>query len=638
MNTDGPVQRFSDLQLKHKVYILLVLPGVALSLYIARDLFERYTYSDRMEQAAAMADLARYTGDVVHTLQTERGYSSGYLGSGGYRFSTELQSARDLSDAAVSGLEQFLNTARRLPGGEHFQHDMKVARALLASLPNIRRDLDEQGVRPYDLLRYFSVLTHIFIDIIEDHSHPGENDIERLMTMHLEVIRLKEAAGQERGIVNALLAGEPGSYSMMEAWSRAVATQALIADRLHDEFTHWSHQEFDWGQEALLLDPLQSVRQRIMDRHDPGLTPEEWFTLTSARIDYLFGLEKKLKELLSRTAGEEQRTAATNLTLTILGLLLFIGFVFLLHRQISTEITGSVGYVARALREVQEGNLKPDLNHHTGPEFRRLLDDIGTMAAALRQNQKALRQSRESLQQAARMSSLGEMAAGLAHELNNPLAGIEGFIHLLIHKKQSPEKAGRYLEGIYKSTIRMKKLVTHLRSFSRKNHEEDWETFNLRQTLDDSLMLLEQPLDRLKINVLRQVADDLPDVFGNPALMESVLQNFLINSRDAFLHLADGRDKYISIRIEATGDGQIRIVYEDNAGGIPAEALEHVFDPFFTTKEKGKGTGLGLAITKGIITEHKGQIELRNEPGQGVTFTVRLPVARAQRGGTPRSA
>ena len=345
-----------------------------------------------------------------------------------------------------------------------------------------------------------------------------------------------------------------------------------------------------------------------------------------------------LKELLSRTAGEEQRTAATNLTLTILGLLLFIGFVFLLHRQISTEITGSVGYVARALREVQEGNLKPDLNHRTGPEFRRLLDGIGTMAAALRQNQKALRQSRESLQQAARMSSLGEMAAGLAHELNNPLAGIEGFIHLLIHKKQSPEKAGRYLEGIYKSTIRMKKLVTHLRSFSRKNHEEDWETFNLRQTLDDSLMLLEQPLDRLKINVLRQVADDLPDVFGNPALMESVLQNFLINSRDAFLHLADGRDKYISIRIEATGDGQIRIVYEDNAGGIPAEALEHVFDPFFTTKEKGKGTGLGLAITKGIITEHKGQIELRNEPGQGVTFTVRLPVARAQRGGTPRSA
>lgn len=234
--------------------------------------------------------------------------------------------------------------------------------------------------------------------------------------------------------------------------------------------------------------------------------------------------------------------------------------------------------------------------------------------------------SNNRLIQASKMASLGEMAASVAHECNNPLSIIKGFASLAQNDATMQHKTRDLLGRVVMATNRMAKIVDHLRIFSRQSSEKDWRSIAINKVVDDALILLEQQLKNKNITIKLALDKNLPKILGDSTQLESVLINLIGNSRDAFEDLLDTRERIIKISTSLVGDSVI-LIFEDNAGGMNESTLEKIFDPFVTTKEANKGTGLGLSITFGIVKQHGGEINCSSREGQGTTFTLNFPRA-----------
>ncbi len=211
----------------------------------------------------------------------------------------------------------------------------------------------------------------------------------------------------------------------------------------------------------------------------------------------------------------------------------------------------------------------------------------------------------QQLLQTAKLATVGTLSAGIAHELNNPLTAIKGFAQVIGARAQDSkikERAGQIVEA----AERMKHITDQLRTFSRKGSKADHKAFNINQSIKNSLVILDSQLSVENIEVELLLSQTLPEMFGDSNQIESIFQNLLTNSKDAFQGVEDGRSK--KVRIETRMDsplGQIYAEYEDNAGGMKQETLDRIFDPFFTTKDIGKGTGLGMSISYNIVKQHK---------------------------------
>jgi signal transduction histidine kinase len=220
--------------------------------------------------------------------------------------------------------------------------------------------------------------------------------------------------------------------------------------------------------------------------------------------------------------------------------------------------------------------------------------------------------------QAEKLTSLGQLAAGIAHEINSPLTNASLGIQTLKARFESVD-ADRgivdKLDAVERNIDKASGIARELLLFSRQK-EGEFLPINLNTVIRGALTLLEF---KLKNVAVREDFGDIPDVMGDPGKLEQVFINVLANSVEA---MPDGGRISISTGI----DGKIVTVrVQDTGSGVPEEHLTQVFDPFFTTKEVGVGTGLGLSICYGIVTQHKGTIELASSPGRGTTVTVRLP-------------
>jgi len=227
-----------------------------------------------------------------------------------------------------------------------------------------------------------------------------------------------------------------------------------------------------------------------------------------------------------------------------------------------------------------------------------------------------------------KMASLGKLAAVVAHEINNPLAGIRTYARLLRRQFASgtaapptPEQAAetdRILQMVDGEAGRCGDIVRNLLAFSRQSGarlaEED-----LAPVVERCRMLLKHQAEMLGVTLEARVAPDLPRVVCDAAQVQQVILALAMNALEATP--SDGR---VSIEASRDGDG-VRLVIADTGGGIPQEHLDRIFEPFFTTKEAGKGVGLGLAVVYGIVNGHHGRVGVESEPGRGTTFTVHLP-------------
>ncbi len=229
---------------------------------------------------------------------------------------------------------------------------------------------------------------------------------------------------------------------------------------------------------------------------------------------------------------------------------------------------------------------------------------------------------RDQLLQSDKMAAVGQLVAGVAHELNNPLTGILGYSQLLLRRFQDMDQATvKDLEAVIGEAERATRIVQNLLSFSRK-HKPMKTVTDLNRAVRDLVELREYELKVNNIEVVTELDESLPRTMADVHQLEQVLLNLVNNSTDALRGRKDG-----VITIATSSDGRfIKVAVSDNGAGIAPEDLPRVFDPFFTTKEVGQGTGLGLSICYGIIEEHGGTIEIDSRPGEGTRVEFTVPI------------
>jgi PAS domain S-box-containing protein len=231
------------------------------------------------------------------------------------------------------------------------------------------------------------------------------------------------------------------------------------------------------------------------------------------------------------------------------------------------------------------------------------------------------RRMRERLMLTDRLASIGELASGIAHEINNPLTGIITFSQLLMNKGV-PDDMKEDISIINSEARRTAEIVQNLLTFARK-HPPVKQLTRIHEVIDGVLKLRDHDQQLHNIQVRRQFAPDLPEIMMDYFQMQQVFFNIIINAEFFMTQAHDGGTLTITTEKK---DGIIRIVFADDGPGIQKGDLSRVFSPFFTTKEVGRGTGLGLSICHGIVSEHNGRIYAESQPGQGAVFVIELPV------------
>ena len=255
---------------------------------------------------------------------------------------------------------------------------------------------------------------------------------------------------------------------------------------------------------------------------------------------------------------------------------------------------------------------------------------------ALQQTYQDLRNTQARLIQAAKLASIGQLSAGVAHELNQPLMVIRNTAQLIgraVKKNRLEEDdLNGQLTAIERNTKRMMNIINHLRTFSRQS-PLDFHPVDINRVIENTFLMMGEQLRLHDIEVKKDLAANLPRIQGDANQLEQVLLNLLINAGDAIETAGNNRRVEMTTRISDGVKGAIEILIKDTGGGISKECLEKIFDPFFTTKDVGKGTGLGLSISYGIVKDHKGEIEATETGPEGTTFRIRLPIASNEKSG-----
>jgi PAS domain S-box-containing protein len=236
-----------------------------------------------------------------------------------------------------------------------------------------------------------------------------------------------------------------------------------------------------------------------------------------------------------------------------------------------------------------------------------------------------LRTAQVRLVEASKMRALGELVAGVAHELNNPLMASQTILHVLLKNLREDYPERDRLELIQKCNNRIERIVEHLREFSRQKGPELSE-LDINKPIENALMITEQQLLSHNMLVEKRLSKDLPKVMGDSNQLEQVFLNLISNARDAMDEVTGPKELTISsYRTEDEGVPMVAVTLKDTGEGIPEENLDKILEPFFSTKPVGKGTGLGLSLCFGIIQTHGGRIEIKSQPGKGTEVTILLP-------------
>ncbi|MGD0584854.1 MAG: ATP-binding protein [Oryzomonas sp.] len=235
------------------------------------------------------------------------------------------------------------------------------------------------------------------------------------------------------------------------------------------------------------------------------------------------------------------------------------------------------------------------------------------------------------LMQAEKLSSIGVLAAGVAHEINNPLSSVAGYAEALLRRFRDEESLvsdprledfPKYLQVIIRESYRCKGIIDCLLTFSRKS-DGSLGSVDINQILEELLELVRHKSRYDKIDIRTDLHADLPLVTGDPSGLRQVFMNLVMNA-----HQAIKGSGLVEITTRLTDADTVSVLIRDSGCGIPKAAIDQIWDPFFTTKEIGEGLGLGLAVTYNIVKRHGGEISVESKVGKGTTFTVRIPVCQ----------
>ena len=299
------------------------------------------------------------------------------------------------------------------------------------------------------------------------------------------------------------------------------------------------------------------------------------------------------------------------LSTTLISLLLLVWAIRLVLRPISS--------IVRMTRAVSEGDLTARVEETPPGELGVLCESINEMARAVQERERRLETyTQRQIGQSEKLAAIGRLAAGVAHEINNPLTGVLTFAHLLKEKPHMTSEDHEDLDLLVRETTRVRDIVRSLLEFSRESSSER-ENLDLNELVRSTIRLLESQKLYRRILFEERLAAGSVMLVGDSDQLRQVLLNLLLNACEA---MPDGGVLTVTTALHGAS---VQLEVKDTGCGINSENLESIFDPFFTTKPVGTGTGLGLSVSYGIIQQHNGTIVAESEPGDGTRFMVRIP-------------
>jgi len=283
-------------------------------------------------------------------------------------------------------------------------------------------------------------------------------------------------------------------------------------------------------------------------------------------------------------------------------------------------ITRPIERFSMATRVVAKGEFDIQLAQNSRDEIGMLAGSFNQMTAELKVREAALKHAQAALIQSEKMAAFGQLGAGIAHEVKNPLAGILGYAQLAMRKMEKGSATYTHIETIEKETRRCKTIIENLLRFARQEKAE-FALLDLNQTVEESIVLVDHQLTINQVSIEKRLSP-VPRILGNANQLQQVMMNLMINAQQA---MEPGGGK-VTVATRPI-DGAIELRVADTGPGIPREIQSRIFEPFFTTKPAGTGTGLGLSVTYGIVHDHRGAIRIESEPGQGASFVLTFPAA-----------
>jgi signal transduction histidine kinase len=257
-----------------------------------------------------------------------------------------------------------------------------------------------------------------------------------------------------------------------------------------------------------------------------------------------------------------------------------------------------------------------------------LMSHFNDLKLRLTRSRQELLRAQTQIHQAEKLASIGRFASGMAHEINNPLNGIQSCLYAIRQDPTNTQQTLEYLSLVTEGLHHIEMVVRKLLGFARQSAAEKTQV-DLKQCWSTVLGLLEYKLQQARVEVREAGRKKLPLIPGDPALLQEVFMNLAINAFDAIAEKAAHSSASYRGLLTVTwayDDNSIQVKFHDNGCGVPPQQKEQLFDPFFTTKEPGKGTGLGLSVALGIVESHHGSLVLESEWGQSTTFTLTLPL------------
>lgn len=372
---------------------------------------------------------------------------------------------------------------------------------------------------------------------------------------------------------------------------------------------------------VFLIQRISMLKERFKDMVKAGNISDVEVRLILKKMDELT-TEAVIKgrNLMSRRieAGISSIKIISILTLSVIlagGALLFAVFVI-----VNKSLEKNIFSVVRASKDIADGKDVKEIDF--GNDFMPVRNAFLKLQNQLKEKEEEIKTLANRAAQAEKLTALGELVAGVSHELNNPLQIIVGYAEMAMTDESVPEHCRTISSRIYDSAIRASRIVRNLKEFARQR-EPIRESIDLRQIVDKVVELLDYEFSASGI-IVKKDYRDIPFISADPNQIQQVILNLLKNAHDAIVETRKGegrvdisiysKDKYVVLEISDTGTG------------IPEEYINKIFEPFFTTKPVGKGTGLGLSITYGIIKAHDGNISVKSKPGEGTTFIIELPV------------
>ncbi len=382
---------------------------------------------------------------------------------------------------------------------------------------------------------------------------------------------------------------------------RAIGTRVSpeIETAVIDNGQHWTGRDYvvsDWYITA--YEPIEDIAGRRVG------------------ILYVGVLEKKYSDI-------EKQALTVFILITAIGMALAVGFGFML----ANRIMDPVNRLIKASRQVSEGSLHPEIGPILKGELGVLQNTFQEMVAAVGHRRAV---SENKIIQSEKQASVGRLAAGVAHEINNPLTGVLTYTHLLLRRSDLNPEVRADLETVVAATERVRQIVKGLLDYSRQTVLNP-EPTDINKLVNSTVSLLENQALLKGVAVKFMPGENLPEVTLDSSRMQSVLMNLIINSLDATPQWGTIK---IFTAVGLSGNGVsttgIEITVADTGAGISPDHMDKLFDPFFTTKAVGQGTGLGLAVSKGIVRRHGGHIRVQSEPGKGTRFFIWLPIKRVK--------